>query len=753
VSTHVTAGLGPSRPFPGLRPYEFADHDYFFGRDDQILALYRLLDRGPFTAVVGSSGSGKSSLVAAGLLPEIMQERRGDDKQRWTCFQLHPGDAPLSRLASALAGPPPINGEDAEILHATRRDRLELALRQSSFGLVAALREITSITTPSVLIIVDQFEEIFRFADVTGAGSRDFRLLAARQDEASAFVQLLLEASRDSALAVHIMLTMRSDYIGECDRFPSLPEAVASSQFLVPVLTRDQREQAIRGPIQKAGAAIDDDLVQRLLNDSSNEPDQLPVLQHALMRLWEAAGRRQGVGAQSPDVRRLTEADYEAIGGFARARSVHADEVLAELPGLDLAVEQAFRALAELDKDGRAVRRALPFARLLAETGIGELELRQVVDRFRRDDCSFLVPPLQQPLDSGTVVDIGHEALIRNWERMSGGPSVAVVTRGRKDWLGAEAEDGTIYRALLSIAEGVSRGGRPTLPLDQVEARWSWWKERPRTEAWAARYGGEFQAVRELFTNSQAALDADRRRREQERLNALTLENQRQEADRAERRRLEEHAHQQELLALARARANWIIGAALCVAIILAGVAGWAWWTATQQRDEARATSIWSRLVLKDPRLSRDEIDAVWELALAPRSVKRVFVRQLGEKPSYLARFGQRPLPIINALGLQLPEEEKKALLHHELARLGDTRDPDLIGVPESALAATAPWFDQAQSDAALASLLEVADKATENEDWKALGGAITSFAPHITASMGLIAHRRIICLLAVCGG
>jgi hypothetical protein len=257
--------------------------------------------------VVGSSGSGKSSLVAAGLLPEIAQEMRGDETRRWTCIELRPGDAPLARLASALAGPPPTSGDDSQALHATRRDRIELALRQSSFGLVAALRDIASVTTPSVLLLIDQFEEIFRFANVTGVGSADLRLRAARQDEAAAFVQLLLEASRDSSVAVHVVLTMRSDYIGDCDRFPGLPEAVAASQFLVPVLTRDQREQAIRGPIEKAGAVIDDDLVQRLVNDSSNEPDQLPVLQHALMRLWEAAGRRQAAGVKTPKVRRLAQ--------------------------------------------------------------------------------------------------------------------------------------------------------------------------------------------------------------------------------------------------------------------------------------------------------------------------------------------------------------------------------------------------------------------------------------------------------------
>src|SRR5262249_5539338 len=154
-------------------------------------------------------------------------------------------------------------------------------------GVSASLAEIGNLDTASVLLIVDQFEELFRFAASHPGDKRDQHARADSRDEADHFVQLLLEASRDPTRKINVLLTMRSDCIGDCARFYGLPEAVSSAQFLVPSLPREQREEAIRGPLENAEATIEPELVERLLNDSSDELDQLPVLQHCLLRLWQ----------------------------------------------------------------------------------------------------------------------------------------------------------------------------------------------------------------------------------------------------------------------------------------------------------------------------------------------------------------------------------------------------------------------------------------------------------------------------------
>lgn len=500
-----------AHPFPGLRPFAYEDHAYFFGRQDQIYALYRLIDRFRFIAVVGSSGSGKSSLVRAGLLPLLDLETAEPGGHNWIWREMRPGDAPLKRLTELIAG---LSHDDDPVVASARRDRVAAQLRRSSFGVPEALAEAKDVAGKSLVLVVDQFEELFRYAAATSSD----RALSAEEvrarDEATQFVQLLLQASRAPQVRIHVLLTMRSDFIGDCARFHGLPEAVCEAQFLVPSLTRDQLDEVIRQPIEKAGATIEPQLVERLLNDCSTEMDQLPVLQHCLSRLWEEAGKAAAVDAEpassapptdapADDVdilhRHITEVHYRKIGEFAGALSQHADEILKELPGTKLqwAVEQAFRALSELDKEGRATRRALKYSQLVAETGVEEGAVRQALNRFRASDCCFLIPP---PSDVETIadnsrIDVGHEALLRRWDKVSGAGA-------ELGWLRLEQQAGERYRALLAMADN----NVTALPSNVVTERLAWWRARPRTPAWGERYGGSFPQVEALLVNSRRRL-------------------------------------------------------------------------------------------------------------------------------------------------------------------------------------------------------------------------------------------------------
>jgi hypothetical protein len=676
----VTGRLGRDRPFPGLRPYAAADHAWFFGREEQSLALYRLLDRGRLVAVVGGSGSGKSSLVRAGLLPLLDEETAGAGGRRWWWRELRPGDAPIARLAEALAGEAP-DDATAKAIHAARRERLDFILRRSSFGLLDALREVSAAAGTTPLILVDQFEELFRYADLPGSAAAR----AERREEAASFVQLLLEVSCARDPPVRVVLTMRSDYLGDCARFHGLPEAVTASQFLVPSLTRDQREQAIRGPIEKAGGSITDDLVERMLNDSSEELDQLPVLQHALMRTWDKAGERKqpetmerlpdglllleherlAPALANPPARRLTLADYRAVGGIAGAISQHADELLREpeLQGRILAVEQVFRALAELDRQGRGIRRPLSFAQLVAETGVPETDVRAAVDRFRRDDCSFLIPPLveDRPLGGKDVVDIGHEALIRRWTRVNreeGGQ--------RAGWLWDETADGRTYRGLLSLIDGAKPGGRATLPFGQLRSRLRWWQERPRTSAWADRYDGRLPEVEGLFDHS-------------------------------------------------RSRSRLVWAAVGVVTMILVGSASavvWSWREAEKRAAEATASLIWSLLDFEranDP--TSHAVRGLWQLATGNTLVRDAFLHQLAQDPYRVETLADGPQWVARAFGLRPGGDERTRLLRPVLAAIERTDDPTALLALAEAVAALAPRLGPGQAEAAVARLLAAAER------------------------------------------
>ena len=199
------------------------------------------------------------------------------------------------------------------------------------------------------------------------------------------------------------------------------------------------------------------------------------------------------------------------------ALSRHADEILAQCVGKELAVEQAFRALSEVDREGRAIRRALRFDKLLAETGVSESDLRAGLDRFRAPNCSFLLPSLSvsPTLAADERIDIGHEALLRRWKTIAGKTEPVDPKTGRPPpgWLAEEQIDGQRYHTLVSLLDGAAGGERAT--LDDPERTKEWWGRLPRTAAWADRYGGKFELVKKRIDD---AIEAKRRSRRNRRL-------------------------------------------------------------------------------------------------------------------------------------------------------------------------------------------------------------------------------------------
>ena len=160
---------------------------------------------------------------------------------------------------------------------------VETTLRMSKLGLIDIFEQARLDEGVNLLVVVDQFEELFRYRQLDAAGGGGDQRIS---EEAAAFVNLLLEVKQQKTCPIFVVLTMRSDFLGDCAQFPGLAEAINAGQYLVPRMTRDERRAAIEGPVRVAGAEIAPVLLTRLVNDVGDNPDQLSILQHALNRTW-----------------------------------------------------------------------------------------------------------------------------------------------------------------------------------------------------------------------------------------------------------------------------------------------------------------------------------------------------------------------------------------------------------------------------------------------------------------------------------
>ncbi len=429
-------------PYPGLRPFEADEAFLFYGRRGHTDELLRRLATNRFLAVVGTSGSGKSSLVRAGLLPALYRGFLAGATSQWRIAVMKPGDAPMANLAKAL------------------RDRGVPVdeLSRSSLGLVQAVNKAGFVPGEGLLIVADQFEELFRFRQEHTDGGA----------EANLFVMSLLEAADSFSAPIYVVLTMRADFLGDCTQFPGLAEALNRSQYLIPRLTREQRREAIEKPARLVDAAMAPRLVQRLLNELGDDPYQLPVLQHALNRTF-----RKWKGAAGE----IDFEHYEAAKTLEGALNDHADALLRELPeAAQPWVEKLFRCLTTTLSGGRPVRRAARLNRIydvLAITDDGSRALvRSVIEKYAQRENSLLVCSPPGEIRPESVIDITHESLISRWTKL-------------KRWVEEEAEAVRWYGSAAEDALRHRRGQAGTWRDPELGRALALAENGPWNEAWA----------------------------------------------------------------------------------------------------------------------------------------------------------------------------------------------------------------------------------------------------------------------------
>lgn len=475
--------LSPStiNPFPGLRPFTIEEAHLYFGREGQVDEILTKLARNRVVTIMGYSGSGKSSLVSCGLVPVLYGGFLTENGPNWQVMPMRPGSSPIANLTDAILSMLQERGllraEDRPIQQAVIRS----VLRGNSTGLVEVVKYLQNEDSQNFFLLIDQFEELIRYREQGDA----------EMNEAAQFVNLVLTALKQKEVPVYVSFSLRSDFIGDCAVFTGLTEVINESNYLVPQMTRDQKRLAIEGPVAVGGGRIAPRLVKRLLSDIGDNQDQLPILQHAMMRTWDywVSNREPG---EAMDIRH-----YNAIGRISQALSLHANEAYEELSVSEKEIaEVLFKGITEKSTENQGHRRQAKVGVIAELCRASESDVIKVIEGFRKPGRSFLMPGSQVILTGASSIELSHESLMRIWTRLS-------------NWVDEEFESAQMYKRISEAAALYQTGKAGLWRPPDLQLALNWQKKQRPTRVWAQRYDIAFERAIVFLDTSRITYEAE----------------------------------------------------------------------------------------------------------------------------------------------------------------------------------------------------------------------------------------------------
>lgn len=401
----------PENPYKGLRAFQAADARDFFGREKLVERLVRHLGGrtkpSRFLAVVGPSGCGKSSVVRAGLIPALW---RGElsGSERWFVVEMIPGAHPLDELEIALTR-----------VAADQAGNLREHLTRDARGLVRAAELILPDDGSELVVLVDQFEEVFTVVEDEAARGQ--------------FLDLLHAAASDPRSRARVVITLRADFYDRPLHYPQFGELVRTHMETVMPLSADELEAAITRPAARVGVSFEPGLVATIIGDVHYQPGALPLLQYALTELFE----------QRTD-RLMTHEAYQALGGATGALTRRAEELYHEHDeDGQKTLRQMFLRMITLGEGVEDTRRRVPRSELLAIAG-DEERMDDIIDTYA---AYRLLTLDHDPATRRPTAEIAHEAILREWDRLRG-------------WLGESRHDIHQQRLLAAAAADWRNAGR-----------------------------------------------------------------------------------------------------------------------------------------------------------------------------------------------------------------------------------------------------------------------------------------------------
>ena len=382
-------------PYKGLRFFDVEDAPYFYGREALTQKLIERVQvgKGNFLAVLGVSGSGKSSVLRAGLMYQLQQERRLPGTEQWKIRIFTPGEQPLVSLATAFL--------DEDITDIERAGQLKAAEEAIAQGATGLARLILASKSPRTLLIVDQFEEVFTVCQ--------------SQAKRQQFISGLLDALKQTGDKLCLIFAMRDDFLGKCAVYRELADLIQANLVMVTPMNAQELRQVIVEPAKKLGRKVEENLIGAILKDlgvevepqtREPEPGMLPLLSYTLEQLWQ----RQTLNWLKLD-------SYNQLGGVQKTLENLAEQAYRQLSVEEQRVaDQIFIKLTQLGEGTPDTRKQVPQQDLVTHAQSADL-VEQVIQKLAQ--AKLIVTGEQRKgQDKVAVVDVAHESLIRHWSRL-----------------------------------------------------------------------------------------------------------------------------------------------------------------------------------------------------------------------------------------------------------------------------------------------------------------------------------------------
>jgi WD40 repeat protein len=458
-------------PYPGLKPFAPDNSDLFFGRDAESDEVILKLLKNRYITVIGASGTGKSSLIFGGVLPKIMNLKIRESSI-WKIISISPGNDPFGNLSDALS-----KGIAVPNQKKVEKDVILSDLIDKQTGLSDIVRKYMIRHDDNILLVIDQFEEIFRYIS---SGKSDVS-----DTTAITFIEFLVNSVIKPDLNIFIIVSIRSEFLRECSHYKGLTSLVNNSNYLVADMEAKNLREVIERPVNYVGAKIDPKLVETILNDLKDRTYKLPVLQHALMRTWD-----HWQELDEPQ-RPISKADYDSIGTINNAVSLHADKIYDELDGRGKEICMIlFKTITRKGSDNIGSRHPSDIKTIKAVAGCSDKEIFDVIEVFRNSSLSFITPRKDIVLNDSSVIDLQNECLIGLWNRL-------------KDWVDDEDSSMQMYLRLSEASALYQQGKRSLYRPPDLQLAINWRNLNNPTLSWAVQYNPAFERAMVYLRTSE----------------------------------------------------------------------------------------------------------------------------------------------------------------------------------------------------------------------------------------------------------